>query len=118
MLKDASGFNHIYVATGKTDLRYGVRGLLVIIKGEFGLDPFEPGDIFLFCGGKRDTIKALVLEDDGFVLMTKKLFNGRYQWPTDSREAKELDEKQFRHLMEGFAIEYHSSIKKVRPLYI
>lgn len=118
MLKDAKGFNHIYLATGKTDLRYGVRGLLVTIKGEFDLDPFEAGDIFLFCGGKWNTIKALVLEDDGFVLMTKKLFDGRYQWPRDSREAKEIDEKQFKDLMEGFAIEYRSSIKKVRPLYV
>ena len=118
MLKDAQGFKHIYVATGKTDLRYGIRGLLVIIKGEFGLDPFESGDIFLFCGGKRNAIKALVLEDVGFVLMTKKLFNGRYQWPRDSREAKEINEKQFRDLMDGFAIEYHSTIKKVKPLYI
>ena len=48
MLNDAVGFKHIYLATGKTDLRKGQDSLLMIIKNEFKPDPFESGNIFLF----------------------------------------------------------------------
>ena len=48
MLNDAVGFKHAYVATGKTDLRKGQDSLIMIIKNEFGLNPFEAGSIFLF----------------------------------------------------------------------
>ena len=39
MLKDATGFNHIYLATGYTDMRKGIDGMLMVIKGEFGINP-------------------------------------------------------------------------------
>lgn len=41
MLRDASGFTHIYIACGYTDLRRGIDGLAGIIKEQFGKDPFE-----------------------------------------------------------------------------
>ena len=63
MLREATGFKHIYLAAGKTDLRKGQDGLLMMIKNEFDLDPFEPGNIFLFCGVRNHVIKALVFEE-------------------------------------------------------
>ena len=47
MLNDATGFKHIYLAAGKTDLRKGQDSLMMIIKNEFKLNPFESGNIFL-----------------------------------------------------------------------
>ena len=41
MLKDATGFNHVYNDASKTDLRKGQDGLIAIIKKEFNLNPFE-----------------------------------------------------------------------------
>ena len=118
MLKDASGFKHTYICTGKTDLRKGQDGLLMLIKGEFGLDPFEPGNIFLFCGTRGHLIKALVFEEDGFVVLSKRLLAGHYQWPRNKREALEITEEQYHLLMDGFAIEYKCTIEKIRPLYV
>jgi len=68
MLRDANGFFHVYLAAGKTDLRKGQAGLLMIIKNEFELNPFEAGNIFLFCGSRNHIIKALVFEEDGFAI--------------------------------------------------
>ena len=62
MLNDAVGFKHAYVATGKTDLRKGQDSLIMIIKNEFGLNPFEAGSVFLFCGTRGHVIKAIVFE--------------------------------------------------------
>ena len=63
MLKDAYGFKHVYLAAGRTDLRKGQDSLLMIIKNEFKLDPFESGNIFMFCGTRSHVIKALVFEE-------------------------------------------------------
>ena len=49
MLKDAECFTHIYLRTGQTDMRLGIDGLLTVIGGQMGLDPTEPGSVFLFC---------------------------------------------------------------------
>ncbi len=62
MLNDACCFNKIYIATGYTDLRKGIDGLVSIIKNEFNLDPAEKNVVFLFCGKRTDRIKAIVWE--------------------------------------------------------
>ena len=118
MLKDATGFDHIYIACGSTDLRKGIAGLLMIIENEFYLNPFHPNSIYLFCGRRSNTIKAIVMEDDGCLLLTKKLNAGRYQWPRSSSEVKDISEEQFKLLMDGFEIERRSTIRKTTADYI
>ena len=63
MLNDASGFKHIYLCTGYTDLRRGIDGLIAVVNAGFKLDPRESGSIFLFCGRRCDRIKALLYEE-------------------------------------------------------
>ena len=85
MLKDAECFTHIYLRTGRTDMRLGIDGLLAVIGGQMELDPTEPGSIFLFCGHKKDRIKALIFEGDGWLLCYKRLTGDySYQWPRDA----------------------------------
>lgn len=68
MLNDASGFTHVYLCTGYTDLRKGIEGLIAIVSATFGLDPTEAGSLFLFCGRRNDRMKALLYEGDGWLL--------------------------------------------------
>ena len=60
MLNDASGFKRSYICTGYTDLQKEIDGLVAMVNSSFGLDPTEPGSIFLFCGRKNDRMKALL----------------------------------------------------------
>lgn len=110
MLGDLSGVAKIYIITGRTDMRKSFDGLMAIIRDTYKLDPFANA-LYIFCGRKNNTIKALHFDKDGFVLLTKKLDTGSYQWPRNSEEAKLLTRQQFRWLMEGLAIEQPKAIK-------
>ena len=113
MLNDAKGFTHIYLPCGYTDLRRGIEGLVSTIRYSFKLDPCEKGSIFLFCGRRTDRIKALVYEGDGFLLLYKRLADGRFQWPRTVDEVKQLSMQQYRWLMEGLCIEQKKAIHDV-----
>ena len=48
----------VYLVCGKTDMRQGIDSLAYLVKRQFDLDPFS-GQVFLFCGGRKDRFKAL-----------------------------------------------------------
>jgi transposase len=117
MLNDFTGTGHIYIACGYTDMRQSIDGLAAIVKQRFDLDPFSDS-LFLFCGKRCDRIKALYWEGNGFVLLYKRLENGKYQWPRKVSEVRDLTAQQFRWLMEGLSIEQPKAHKKVSDLSI
>ena len=72
MLNNFTGAEKVYIACGYTDLRRGIDGLAAMIQQQFSLDPFTNA-LFLFCGRRRDRMKALYWEGDGFLLPYKRL---------------------------------------------
>lgn len=100
MFKEGLGIKKAYIACGYTDLRYGVDVLASLVQKQFQLNPFDEGTIFLFCGRKSDRVKALLWEGDGFLLMYKRLSNGRYQWPRTKEEMKNMTMEQYHWLIE------------------
>lgn len=102
----------IYLACGKTDMRKSIDGLSAIVSQNFNLDPFENA-LFLFCGGKRDRMKALLWEGDGFLLLYKRLEGGVFQWPRTTEEVREITPQQFRWLIEGLSVDQKKVIKKM-----
>lgn len=100
----------IYVACGYTDMRKQIDGLAQIVQQSFHLDPFSNA-FFLFCGHRRDRLKALYWEGDGFVLLYKRLNSkSSYQWPRSPEEAREITPQQYRWLMEGLQIDPKKAI--------
>ena len=64
------------------------------------------GYVFIFCNRRRNSIKVLRYDANGFVLATKKLLDGmKFQWPKDEKEVDEISEKQLEWLLEGLEIE-------------
>ena len=116
MLNDGTGFKRIYLATGYTDLRRGIEGLAAIIRFQFELDPYDRNTLFLFCGRRCDRIKALLWEGDGFLLLYKRLENGRFHWPRNSDELRLIDDEQYKWLMKGLSVDpgiYRTNPSKV-----
>ena len=105
MLNDARCFDKIYIACGYTDLRLGIDGLASKITLEFGMKPFCPRVLFLFCGRKSDRIKGLVWEEDGFLLLYKRLEAGKFKWPRNEDDVKAITPEQYTWLMQGLSIE-------------
>lgn len=104
--------DHVYIACGHTDMRKSIDGLSAIVSLQFKMDPYQPA-LFLFCGRRRDRMKALLWRGDGFVLLYKRFENGRLQWPNTPEEVREITEQQYRWLMEGLAIEQPKAVQKV-----
>ena len=77
MLGDLSGVQKIYLVTGRTDMRRSFDGLMAIIRDTYQMDPFANA-VYLFCGRKHNTLKALYFDRDGFVLLQKRLDNGKF----------------------------------------
>ena len=75
-----------------------------------------PTRCFLFCGRRRDRIKGLYWEKDGFILLYKRLEQGAYQWPRSESEVKTLTPQQYRWLMEGLQIEQPKAHRPVTGL--
>lgn len=113
MLNNASGFQNVFIACGFTDLRRGIDGLSAYITTQFQLDPFTPDTLFLFCGRRTDRIKGLLWEQDGFLLLYKRLEAGRYQWPRNEQEVRTISPEQYTWLMQGLSLEQKKSIKKI-----
>lgn len=115
MLSDFTGADKVYIACGYTDLRRGIDGPATIVQQQFELDPFT-NTLFLFCGRRRDRIKGLYWEKDGFILLYKRLEQGVYQWPRSETEVRKLTPQQYRWLMEGLKIEQPKAHKAVTGL--
>lgn len=113
MIGDISQAKNIYIVCGYTDMRKSIDGLSAIVQQNFKLDVFS-GNLFLFCGKRCDRIKALLWEEDGFVLLYKRLENGKYKWPRNSEEAKLITKQEFRWLMEGLSIEQKTAIRPAK----
>ncbi|MEZ3470138.1 MAG: IS66 family insertion sequence element accessory protein TnpB [Schaedlerella sp.] len=109
MLGDLSGLSNIYLVTGTTDMRRSIDGLMAIIRDTYRMDPFARA-VYLFCGRKKNSLKALYFDKDGFVLLYKRLDSGRFQWPKTASEVRPLTRQEFRWLMEGLSIDQPRAI--------
>lgn len=115
MFKDAdpNSFNEIILCTGYVDGRLGIDGLVGLIVGQFQVFPYQKGTLFLFCGRSSRTIRGLLWEGDGWLLLKKRLANGRFCWPRNEQELRNLSADDFRRLVTGYSIE--STIREVDP---
>lgn len=97
--------DQVYLALGPTDLRKSIDGLAVLVKESFELDPFS-SCLFVFCNRKKDKMKCLFWEHNGFWLLYRRLEKGRFNWPQQGASRVTLiSRRQLRQLLDGLPFE-------------
>jgi transposase len=95
----------VFLSCGSTDMRKNIQGLAEIVQGYFNLDPFD-GALFVFCNKKRDRLKVLEFDGDGFWLHFKRLEKGHFKWPAAGEETTMLlTGEELSYLLGGTRIE-------------
>ena len=102
----------IWIATGHTDMRRGMRGLALQVQEGLGRDPFA-GDIYIFRGRSGSLIKALWHDGLGLSLYAKWLDRGRFVWPSTVDGVVALTAGQMGYLLE--AIDWRNPQHSWRP---
>lgn len=75
----------VHLCRDPVDFRKAINGLSILVSEELELDPFS-AHVFGFCNRRRDQVKLLVWERNGFVLWQKRLEKDRFPWPRDEAE--------------------------------
>lgn len=109
-----SEITKIYIAYGATDFRKQIPSLCADVKNKFSLNPCQ-NVAFIFCNKKRNSIKVLCYDKNGFILAQKTLLDVKkmkFQWPRNSQELKNINKKQLDWLLSGLKIEQEKSFKE------
>lgn len=69
----------IYVCVQPVDMRLSFDGLAGLVHTHFGLSPLS-GHLFVFVSKRRDRMKILAWDVDGFLLYYKRLERGTFSW--------------------------------------
>ena len=106
--------NNVYLAYGATDFRKQTSSLCSIVRETFGKNPYD-NSAYIFCNKKRNSIKVLCYDKNGFILAQKTLLDTdkmKFQWPRNSKEMKNITKKQLEWLLSGLKIEQKNSFKE------
>jgi len=98
-----SPITNVYISIGSTDMRKSINGLSSIVADVFELDVFS-GNLFAFCNRKRDIVKILFWDKNGFCIWQKRLEEDRFCWPDSEQEVVKIDTKQMEWLLSGLDI--------------
>ena len=94
----------VYLCRERVDMRKSINGLSILVEQALGLDPFSPR-LFVFCNRKRDKIKILYWERNGFCLWQKRLERARFKWPRRvESEVITLTGQQLNWLLDGYDV--------------
>ena len=91
----------IFLRVGKTDMRKSINGLSAMAADELEQNPLS-GDLFLF-SNRRNLLKILYWDKNGFCLWQKRLEKHRFPWPknTNDKIALEITSKELEWLLKG-----------------
>ncbi|MQN01323.1 MAG: IS66 family insertion sequence element accessory protein TnpB [bacterium LCO1.1] len=97
--------------TGYTDMRRS--SMVCALSSKISCAWIHSNSLFLFCGKRRDRIKAILHEPDGMVLLYKRLtVKGHYEWPRNKTEVRDLTWRQFDWLMSGLKVDQPKALQK------
>lgn len=92
----------VFACATPVDMRRGFDGLSAIVEEQLGGQLLK-GDVFLFTGRCRRKAKVLYFDGTGLVLLSKRLFKGRFArpWAEEGEASVELTVAELSLFLEG-----------------
>lgn len=107
----------VYIAVGNTDMRKSINGLTALVVHQLDLKPLDPA-LFAFCNRRRDIIKILYWDRNGFCLWHKRLEQDRFRWPESDEEVLHIQGRELSWLLDGLHLEQHSAYQTLSYEYV
>jgi transposase len=105
----------VYLCLTACDMRKSFDGLHAMVREHLELDPFA-GHLFVFASRRRDRIKILYWDRDGFAVWSKRLEEGTYAAPfgDDTERRREITAQELGALLSGIDLAQAARRKRYR----
>ena len=104
MLRPDRSIEQVYLHRAPVDMRRQIDGLSLLAKDVMQLEPMS-GALFVFINRRRNKLKCLTWERNGFVIWYKRLERHRFHWPRQREETVlTLSGKQLNWLLDGYDV--------------
>jgi transposase len=100
----------IWLATRATDLRKSFDTLAEVVRQQLQADPFS-GHLFVFRNRRADRVKLRYWDEDGFVIVYRRLECGSFRFPAAAGEGVEIRAADLQLLLDGIDV---ASVKRQR----
>ncbi len=98
----------VYIAPGVTDMRKAINGLSLLVSEQMELNPLS-GSLFAFCNRKRDMVKILYWDRNGFCLWHKRLEKDRFRWPDTPEDVLAVQCHELAWLLDGLSLDQQTA---------
>ena len=90
----------IFLVAGVTDMRKSFRGLPAIVENVVKKDPLS-GQVFVFCNRRRNRLKILFFDRNGYWICAKRLEQGTFAWPKVDAASLQMTPEELTMLLGG-----------------
>lgn len=104
MLRPDRSIEQVYLHRAPVDMRRQIDGLAILAKEVIQQDPTS-GALFVFINARRNKLKLLVWERNGFILWYKRLERDKFHWPRHAAETVvTMSAEQLNLLLDGYDV--------------
>ena len=103
MLRPDRDIERVYLHRAPVDMRKQIDGLAILARDVIQQDLMS-GAMFAFINARRNKLKILVWERNGFILWYKRLERHRFHWPRVGEAVLTLSGDELNRLLDGYDV--------------